>query len=234
MRRQLTLKDPFLAGADVKEVQRALGFKGKAVDGDYGPDTASAVEEWKWRVGYPKRQINNRLGLLGIAWLFGEVPFPGHFARNSKAAEGEAVRVRERHRPPAVVLAGVQQRVLSRRRRGSARPERCQAPRRQGLVRPGTEPGPGARGREDHPGARAADDHRPGLRRLREDRIGSREAGLGLPPLRPGQDPRGTEGAGRTGRRACDAVARRRAARAHRGLEEQGRGLQVRVHGRSR
>ncbi len=89
MRRQLTLKDPFLAGADVKEVQRALGFKGKAVDGDYGPDTASAVEEWKWRVGYPKRQINNRLGLLGIAWLLGEVPFPGHFARNSKARKGK-------------------------------------------------------------------------------------------------------------------------------------------------
>jgi hypothetical protein len=70
-------------------VQRALGFKGKAVDGDYGPDTAGAVEEWKWRVGYPKRQINNRLGLLGIAWLLGEVPFPGHFARNAKARKGK-------------------------------------------------------------------------------------------------------------------------------------------------
>jgi murein DD-endopeptidase MepM/ murein hydrolase activator NlpD len=89
MRRQLTLKDPFLAGDDVKEVQRALGFKGKAVDGDYGPDTSGAVEEWKWRVGYPKRQINNRLGLLGLAWLFGEEPFPGHFARNAKARKGK-------------------------------------------------------------------------------------------------------------------------------------------------
>ena len=89
MRRQLTLKDPYLSGDDIKEVQRALGFKGKAVDGDYGPDTASAVEEWKWRVGYPKRQINNRLGLLGLAWLFGEQPFPGHFARNAKARKGK-------------------------------------------------------------------------------------------------------------------------------------------------
>ena len=46
MRRQLVLKETYLGGDDIKEVQRALGFKGKAVDGDYGPDTASAVEEW--------------------------------------------------------------------------------------------------------------------------------------------------------------------------------------------
>ena len=89
MRRQLSLKDPYLAGDDIKEVQRALGFKGKAVDGAYGPDTAGAVEEWKWRVGYPKRQINNRLGLLGLAWLFGEAPFPAYFARNAKARKGK-------------------------------------------------------------------------------------------------------------------------------------------------
>lgn len=89
MRRQLALMDPYLRGDDIKEVQLALGFKGKAVDGVYGPDTASAVEDWKWRVGYPKRQVNNRLGLLGLAWLFGEVPFPGHFARNAKARMGK-------------------------------------------------------------------------------------------------------------------------------------------------
>jgi murein DD-endopeptidase MepM/ murein hydrolase activator NlpD len=89
MRRQLTLKDPNLQGDDVKEVQRALGFTGDAVDGVFGPDTASAVEDWKWRSGYPKRQINNRLGLLGLAWLFGEEPLPGHFARNAKARKGK-------------------------------------------------------------------------------------------------------------------------------------------------
>lgn len=85
MRRQLVLKDPYLEGDDIKEVQRALGFKGRAVDGVYGPDTAGAVEEWKWRTGYPKHQINNRLGLLGLAWLFGEQPCPGHFTRNANA-----------------------------------------------------------------------------------------------------------------------------------------------------
>jgi murein DD-endopeptidase MepM/ murein hydrolase activator NlpD len=89
MRRQLILKSPYISGADVKEVQRALGFKGDAVDGDYGPDTAGAVEEWKWRVGYPKHQINNRLGLLGLAWLFGEQPFPPHFTRNANARKGK-------------------------------------------------------------------------------------------------------------------------------------------------
>jgi murein DD-endopeptidase MepM/ murein hydrolase activator NlpD len=89
MRRQLTLRNPFLEGEDIKEVQRALGLKGKAVDGVFGSDTASAVEEWKWRVGYPKHQINNRLGLVGLAWLFGEQPLPPHFARNAKLRKGK-------------------------------------------------------------------------------------------------------------------------------------------------
>jgi murein DD-endopeptidase MepM/ murein hydrolase activator NlpD len=89
MRRQLTLRDPCLRGEDVKEVQRALGFTGNAVDGIFGSDTASAIEEWKWRSGYPKNQINNRLGLLGLAWLFGERPFPGHFTRNANARKGK-------------------------------------------------------------------------------------------------------------------------------------------------
>ncbi len=89
MRRQLTLKNPYLKGDDIKDVQRALGFTGDAVDGVFGPDTASAVEEWKWRSGYPKGQINNRLGLLGLAWLFGEQPFPGHFTRNANARKGK-------------------------------------------------------------------------------------------------------------------------------------------------
>jgi hypothetical protein len=39
MRRELALKDPYLGGDDIEEVERALGFKGKAVDGDYGPQS---------------------------------------------------------------------------------------------------------------------------------------------------------------------------------------------------
>jgi murein DD-endopeptidase MepM/ murein hydrolase activator NlpD len=83
------LKRPYLEGDDVKEIQRAIGLTGDSVDGSYGPQTAAAVEEWKWRVGYPKDQINNRLGLVGLAWLFGEQPFPPQFARNAKARAGK-------------------------------------------------------------------------------------------------------------------------------------------------
>jgi murein DD-endopeptidase MepM/ murein hydrolase activator NlpD len=89
MRRQLALSDPHLSGDDIKELQRALGLKGDAVDGDYGPATAAAVEEWKWRVGYPKGQINNRMGLLGLSWIFGEAPLPGRFATNAAARKGK-------------------------------------------------------------------------------------------------------------------------------------------------
>lgn len=89
MRRQLALRSPLLRGDDIKAVQRALGLTGDSVDGDYGSETAGAVEEWKWRSGYPKHQINSRLGLLGQAWLFGEEPFPPHFARNAKARKGK-------------------------------------------------------------------------------------------------------------------------------------------------
>lgn len=35
---------PLMKGADVQAVQRALGFKGAAVDGRYGPDTRDAVK----------------------------------------------------------------------------------------------------------------------------------------------------------------------------------------------
>jgi murein DD-endopeptidase MepM/ murein hydrolase activator NlpD len=89
MRRQLALKDPILSGEDIMEVQRKLGLKGKAVDGFYGSETAAAVEAWKWRVGYPKSQINNRLGLIGLAWLFDEEPFPGPFAKNAADRKGK-------------------------------------------------------------------------------------------------------------------------------------------------
>ena len=118
MRRQLTLKDPYLGGDDIKEVQQALGFKAKAVDGDYGPDTAGAVEEWKWRVGYPKRQINDRLGLLGLAWLFGEVPFPPHFAPNARKRKGKPFASATGIARP-LSTSPVQQRVRARRRRGA-------------------------------------------------------------------------------------------------------------------
>ena len=83
-RRQLALKKPHLKGEDVKKVQRKLGLTGNAVDGDFGPDTAFAVEEWKWRVGYPENRINSTLGLPGLGLLFGEIMFPADFRRRAK------------------------------------------------------------------------------------------------------------------------------------------------------
>jgi len=89
MRRQLGLKNPPLGGDDIKEVQRKLGLTGASVTGSFDAETAAAVEEWKWRVGYPKDKINNRLGLLGLAWLLGDEPLPGRFAPNAKARKGK-------------------------------------------------------------------------------------------------------------------------------------------------
>ena len=86
--RQLALTKPQLEGPDVAEVQRLLGFTGDDVDGVYGPITAAAVEEWKWRVGYPATRINSILGLLGLALIRGERPFPAEFVRRAKEREG--------------------------------------------------------------------------------------------------------------------------------------------------
>jgi murein DD-endopeptidase MepM/ murein hydrolase activator NlpD len=88
-RRQLALKTPHLKGEDVKEVQRKLGLTGDAVDGDFGPDTAFAVQKWKWRVGYPENRINNTLGLPGLGLLFGEIPFPADFKQRAKARKNK-------------------------------------------------------------------------------------------------------------------------------------------------
>jgi murein DD-endopeptidase MepM/ murein hydrolase activator NlpD len=88
-RRQLALKKPFLKGEDVKKVQRKLGFTGNAVDGDYGPDTAFAVQKWKWKVGFPQNRINGTLGLPGLGLLFGEIQFPADFRERARKRRGK-------------------------------------------------------------------------------------------------------------------------------------------------
>ena len=89
MRRQLSLKEPNLEGDDVAEVQRALGLTGDAVDGVFGPQTALAVMEWKWRVGFPLNRINSTLGLPGLGLLFGELSFPSDFRARAREREGQ-------------------------------------------------------------------------------------------------------------------------------------------------
>jgi murein DD-endopeptidase MepM/ murein hydrolase activator NlpD len=88
MARQLALMEPMLEGSDIEEVQRLLGFTGAAVDGVFGQDTAAAVEEWKWQVGYPADKINSVLGLIGLSLLKGETSFPRDFKARAKTREG--------------------------------------------------------------------------------------------------------------------------------------------------
>ena len=88
MARQLVLMRPQLSGPDIEDVQRLLGLTGDDVDGVYGAITAAAVEEWKWKVGYPGDRINNILGLVGLAYLNGTHPFPADYAKRAKDREG--------------------------------------------------------------------------------------------------------------------------------------------------
>jgi predicted chitinase len=78
--RALRLTSPHMSGEDVKEVQRALGIDD---DGEYGPITASAVAEWKRRVGYPEKEITNALGPRGIRWLLGRAKLPPEFEKTA-------------------------------------------------------------------------------------------------------------------------------------------------------
>lgn len=87
--RPLALKPQRLVGPDIAEVQRRLGFTGDDVDGVYGPKTAAAVEDWKWRIGYPEDQITSRLALPGQAWLLELEPLPPKFAAEAKKREGK-------------------------------------------------------------------------------------------------------------------------------------------------
>ena len=89
MRRQLSLKEPNLEGDDVADVQRAVGLTGDNVDGVFGPVTALAVQEWKWRVGFPLNRINSTLGLPGLRMLFGETSLPSDFRTRAAEREGK-------------------------------------------------------------------------------------------------------------------------------------------------
>jgi murein DD-endopeptidase MepM/ murein hydrolase activator NlpD len=90
--RPLELKareEDWLHGDDVKEVQRALGLKGRDVDGWFGPVTAAAVEDWKCRAGFPLNHINGHLGFQGLAWLLEKEPMPAAFSRRARERAGK-------------------------------------------------------------------------------------------------------------------------------------------------
>jgi murein DD-endopeptidase MepM/ murein hydrolase activator NlpD len=99
-------EDQWLEGDDVREVQKALGFKGKALDGVYGPDTSAAVQLWKWRFGFPRNHVNGRLGLQGRAWLLGVAPQPADFAKRAAERVGSFPQNSHGVVPPLSVSMG--------------------------------------------------------------------------------------------------------------------------------
>jgi predicted chitinase len=106
--RALRLTSPHMTGEDVKDVQRALGISD---DGEYGPITASAVADWKRRVGYPDREITNAIGPRGIRWLLGRAKLPAEFEatagqRARPLAQASTVPERAVAEMEAWVLAG--------------------------------------------------------------------------------------------------------------------------------
>ena len=135
----------WLEGPDVEEVQAALGFTGRALDGVYGPDTAAAVELWKWRFGFPRMHVNNRLGMQGRQWLLGIRRQPADFARRASERAGRFPHSRGGVVPPLAVGMGHGTEFRVAGRRGRPRGRRQALPRRQGLVRARGQPGAGTR-----------------------------------------------------------------------------------------
>jgi hypothetical protein len=85
-RRLVVAGPPFLEGADVEAVQRALGVD---ADGEYGPITAAAVRNWKFRTGYPTRAIDDQLGIAGQRLLLGlSQPSPLFVKRSAQRTSG--------------------------------------------------------------------------------------------------------------------------------------------------
>jgi hypothetical protein len=85
-RRLVVAGPPFLEGADVEAVQRALGVD---ADGEYGPVSAAAVRNWKFRSGYPARAIDDQLGIAGQRLLLGlTTPAPLFVQRAAQRTSG--------------------------------------------------------------------------------------------------------------------------------------------------
>src|SRR6478752_2318489 len=79
-RRLRVVGPPFMKGADVEAVQRALGLD---PDQEYGPDTRDAVRNWKFRAGYPAHAIDGELGISGQRRLLGLEPLPVPFLKRA-------------------------------------------------------------------------------------------------------------------------------------------------------
>jgi lysozyme family protein len=93
--RLLQLTDPLLTGPDVEEAQHLLtenpygDFEPGGVDGEFGPNTADAVERAKWALGYPPAKVDKRFGPALKAYLDGTKQLPASYAqlRDKRLAE---------------------------------------------------------------------------------------------------------------------------------------------------
>jgi hypothetical protein len=78
-----------MSGPDVVAVQVALGVD---ADGLYGPVTAGAASDWKFRSGYPLGAVDGTLAPDDQGALLGRRPLPAGFAARARERAGETDR----------------------------------------------------------------------------------------------------------------------------------------------
>jgi peptidoglycan hydrolase-like protein with peptidoglycan-binding domain len=114
--RTLILTTPYMTGADVVRVQRALIVPD---DGEYGPVTAGAVAAWKRRAGYADELLDNSLTPQDQRYLLGRDQLPTDYAQ--RAAQ-RAQELAESAEVPALAVAEMERWVgLGERPKGSNR-----------------------------------------------------------------------------------------------------------------
>lgn len=66
------LTTPHMMGNDIKAAQKLLRkWYSGPIDGEYGPDTAAAVQQAKWDLGYAEKDVNGVYGTQLNAYLSG-------------------------------------------------------------------------------------------------------------------------------------------------------------------
>jgi hypothetical protein len=96
--RTLHLANPLLTGPDVAELQELLEpYHPGAVDGEYGPATAGAVERAKWALGFPDDRVDSVAGSKLLAYLRGGALPPDYQARQAARRHdaAKAMTIRE-------------------------------------------------------------------------------------------------------------------------------------------
>lgn len=83
--RRLHLTHPFQTGPDVLALQKLLApYNPGPADGQFGPQTAAAVERAKWALGFLKAQCNGSAAAAFIGYLEGK-PVPPAYAVRAQA-----------------------------------------------------------------------------------------------------------------------------------------------------